>query len=67
MPLERPTHSRQEADFAAVPSGKEDWQVPKDIMDMCDSVELTPSGTGQQHRNAHDGHGLGSITMQFMS
>jgi len=35
-------------------TGLEVWKVPKDIENMCESIELTPRVTGQQHKSADD-------------
>eukprot|EP00930_Biecheleria_cincta_P026959 TRINITY_DN18942_c0_g1_i1.p1 TRINITY_DN18942_c0_g1~~TRINITY_DN18942_c0_g1_i1.p1 ORF type:complete len:1138 (+),score=223.52 TRINITY_DN18942_c0_g1_i1:3-3416(+) len=34
--------------------GNWSWEVPADIQQMCESIELTPRVTGQHQRNAHD-------------
>jgi len=35
-------------------SGQESWEVPTDIAAMCETIELTPRLSGQQHRSADD-------------
>ena len=41
-------------DFRGVDAGEEVWKVPDDIVEMCETIELTPRLTGQQHRSADD-------------